>query len=118
MKLHVSRMLLGIALVSLPLLGACGGDDDGGGHDVNRGGVMHRSGAEDPLNNCVGCHGSNLHGGEGPSCYNCHNSNDHTTSYGGVRHNSPGVDCTRCHGATRTRGGIGPACVGSGCHSA
>ena len=116
MKLFVSRMLLGIALVSLPLLAACGGDDDdGGGHDVNRGGVMHRSGAEDPLNNCVGCHGSDLQGGSGPSCYSCHsNPASHTAIRGGVAHNPASRDtCPTCHGPNNS-GGLGPACAN--CH--
>ena len=116
MRKTAKKVILCALVAFAPALAAC--SSDSGGHSVNLGGANHRDGSADPLSNCVGCHGSNLHGGEGPSCYNCHHSNDHTTSYGGVRHNSPGVDCTRCHGATRTRGGIGPACVGSGCHSA
>ena len=115
MKLFVSRILLGVALVSLPLLAACGDDDDGGGHDVNRGGVMHRSGAEDPLNNCVECHGSNLRGGNGPSCYSCHTRPaSHTAVRGGVYHNPGSTDtCPTCHGPNNS-GGLGPACAN--CH--
>lgn len=43
-------------------------------HNVNEHGVMHKSGLRDPENNCVGCHGSDLRGGDSaPSCYSCHN---------------------------------------------
>jgi hypothetical protein len=113
MKLAVSRILLGIALASLPLLAACGGD--GGGHDVNRGGVMHHSGLEDPLHNCVECHGANLQGGRGPSCYSCHSiPSSHTAIRGGRKHNPGSRDiCPTCHGPSNT-GGLGPACTN--CH--
>ena len=115
MKKTTPWFVLCAMVVLAPVLSACSSDSSG--HTVNLGGVNHRDGNTDPLNNCVGCHGSDLHGGKGPSCYNCHNSSDHLTSYGGVMHNQSGVDCTRCHGATRTQGGLGPACVSSGCHS-
>jgi hypothetical protein len=117
MKGIARKFALCALVLAAPLFAACT-SEDASGHSVNLGGVNHRDGSVDPLTNCVGCHGSNLHGGKGPSCYSCHNSNDHQTVRAGVRHNQPGVDCTRCHGVTRTRGGIGPACVGSGCHSA
>ena len=44
------------------------------GHTVLRGGIPHRPGLDDPLQNCTSCHGSNLQGGaEGePSCTTCH----------------------------------------------
>jgi hypothetical protein len=117
MNASIRKALLCSALALAPLLAACGGDSNG--HTVDLGGVNHRDGFVDPLTNCVGCHGATLHGGSGPNCYGCHNSNDHVTVYGpsGIRHNQPGVDCTRCHGVTRTRGGLGPACVGAGCHA-
>ena len=115
MKKSTQRFVLFALVAFAPVLAAC--TSDSSGHTVNLGGVNHRDGSVDPLSNCTGCHGSNLHGGKGPSCYNCHNSNDHHTAYRGVLHNQPGVDCTRCHGTSRTRGGLGPACVGTGCHA-
>jgi cytochrome c553 len=42
------------------------------GHTVNKNGVYHRPGLTDPLTNCVTCHGADLRGGSGPSCYSCH----------------------------------------------
>jgi len=84
------------------------------GHTENNGGVWHRPGKEDPLTNCVSCHGADLTGGEGPSCYNCHNNDDHTINRGGHMHKSGSSStCTTCHGPNNT-GGLGPAC--SECH--
>ncbi len=91
------------------------------GHTENNGGVMHRPGKEDPLKNCTACHGADLTGDVGPSCYTCHNSNDHNVSHSGVMH-GPGSTstCVNCHGpksgssAKSSTGGIGPAC--SNCH--
>ena len=116
MKTALRRMALSGLLALAPVLAACGGSG-GGTHTVKLGGVNHRDGYTDPLSFCVSCHGATLHGGGGPSCYNCHNSSDHQTVRAGVRHNQPGSDCTRCHGPSRTRGGLGPACVGPGCHT-
>jgi hypothetical protein len=115
MKRLITKIVLGIALVSLPFLAACGDDGDGGGHDVNRGGVMHRSGLENPLSNCVGCHGANLQGGSGPSCYSCHSiPASHTAIRGGKAHNPGSSDiCSTCHGPNNS-GGLGPACAN--CH--
>jgi hypothetical protein len=42
------------------------------GHTVNKNGNYHRPGLNDPLTNCVQCHGADLRGGSGPSCYKCH----------------------------------------------
>jgi mono/diheme cytochrome c family protein len=42
-------------------------------HTVNKGGALHKSGLENPEQNCVVCHGSNLQGGtSGVSCFKCH----------------------------------------------
>jgi hypothetical protein len=114
MKRSVARLFLCAAVVSLPLLAACS-DDEEGGHDVSKNGVMHKSGLEDPLRNCTECHGANLRGGKGPSCYSCHGiPASHTAVRGGKAHN-PGATsiCPSCHGPNNT-GGLGPAC--SSCH--
>ncbi|OGL40847.1 MAG: hypothetical protein A2042_07530 [Candidatus Schekmanbacteria bacterium GWA2_38_11] len=43
------------------------------GHILYENGVFHRPGLQDPLTNCVGCHGADLKGdGSRPSCYSCH----------------------------------------------
>ncbi|HGY57392.1 MAG TPA: hypothetical protein ENK44_16910 [Caldithrix abyssi] len=42
-------------------------------HTVNEDGVRHKPGLQDPLKNCVSCHGQDLKGGSvGVSCYECH----------------------------------------------
>ncbi|MBI5375978.1 MAG: choice-of-anchor D domain-containing protein [Candidatus Schekmanbacteria bacterium] len=51
------------------------GNNTGGsnGHTVNKDGVYHRPGLNDPMTNCTECHGSDLKGGSvGVSCYSCH----------------------------------------------
>jgi len=116
MKRALRKFVLSCLVVMVPVLVAC--SSGGSGHDQKLGGVGHRDGYTDPLTHCVGCHGATLHGGSGPNCYNCHNANDHLTVRNGVRHNQPGIDCARCHGPSRTRGGLGPACVQPGCHAA
>ncbi|MBI5489342.1 MAG: hypothetical protein HY905_18560 [Deltaproteobacteria bacterium] len=84
------------------------------GHTENMSGVMHQPGKEDPLANCTSCHGADLTGGVGPSCYDCHNNDDHTSVRGGVHHLSGSSSiCSTCHGPGNS-GGLGPAC--SVCH--
>jgi hypothetical protein len=42
-------------------------------HTISKDGFMHKSGLEQPLLNCVSCHGSVLKGGTtGVSCFECH----------------------------------------------
>ena len=42
-------------------------------HTISKDGTMHKSGLDQPLNNCASCHGSDLEGGTtGVSCYECH----------------------------------------------
>ena len=42
-------------------------------HTIGKDGFMHKSGLEQPLTNCVDCHGSDLKGGTtGVSCFECH----------------------------------------------
>jgi hypothetical protein len=42
-------------------------------HSISKDGFMHKSGLEQPLTNCVSCHGSDLEGGTaGVSCFECH----------------------------------------------
>jgi cytochrome c553 len=42
-------------------------------HTINNAGFMHKSGLNQPLVNCVSCHGSDLKGGStGVSCFECH----------------------------------------------
>ena len=44
-------------------------------HTVSKDGFMHKSGLQQPLVNCVGCHGSDLKGGTvGVSCFECHST--------------------------------------------
>ncbi|MCF7823491.1 MAG: hypothetical protein K9N35_04900 [Candidatus Marinimicrobia bacterium] len=42
-------------------------------HTGINGGVAHKPGFNDPMKNCVSCHGSDLRGGSaGVSCFACH----------------------------------------------
>jgi cytochrome c553 len=42
-------------------------------HTISQDGFMHKSGLNQPLTNCVSCHGADLQGGNvGVSCYECH----------------------------------------------
>jgi cytochrome c553 len=42
-------------------------------HTLNKSGALHKSGLNDPLNNCISCHGNDLTGGtSGVSCFSCH----------------------------------------------
>jgi hypothetical protein len=41
-------------------------------HIKDRKGVRHKSGGKQALQNCSPCHGADLKGGAGPSCYTCH----------------------------------------------
>jgi hypothetical protein len=68
-----------IILLMLVLIIACEKENDlpeynpPADHTVNEDGFMHKSGLNQPLANCVGCHGSDLKGGTtGVSCYECH----------------------------------------------
>lgn len=42
-------------------------------HTIGKDGFMHKNGLNQPLDNCVSCHGADLNGGTtGVSCYECH----------------------------------------------
>ena len=108
------RDAAGLDLVDASELGedAAEAGPDARGHTELLGdaGVPHEPGYRDPRNECTGCHGRILTGGDaGPSCYGCHNSSDHTENYRGNLHMPRTVDCTRCHGPTNG-GGLGVAC--------
>lgn len=83
------------------------------GHTELAKGVPHFPGKADPKTNCIGCHGTSLRGDTGPSCYRCHNNNDHTLERGAnkIKHRSgSGSACSACHGPNNS-GGLGPACA-------
>ena len=85
-------------------------------HTEENGGAMHLPGKNDPLANCTACHGADLRGGTGPSCYTCHNKSDHTINRMGKMHRAgTSSSCNACHGPSNT-GGLGPSCNGAGCH--
>lgn len=70
---RVSMMLLFIALI----IGCEKANDPKhnppSDHTISKDGFMHKSGLEQPLVNCVSCHGANLKGGtSGVSCFECH----------------------------------------------
>ena len=71
--MDTTALRLAVALAASLALAACGGDSDApADHTDSRGGVMHKTGLTNPTTNCVGCHGAELQGGEGPSCFSCH----------------------------------------------
>lgn len=100
-------------------------------HTVLVRGAKHKAGLRTPFTSqCTACHGADLRGGTGPSCYKCHSRKwsetapsggstggaptDHTVREDGVRHKSgfktPYANgCTACHGAD-LRGGIASSC--------
>jgi len=42
-------------------------------HTISNDGYMHKPGLQQPLVNCIACHGADLKGGTvGVSCYECH----------------------------------------------
>ena len=42
-------------------------------HTISQDGFMHKTGLNDPLTNCIACHGADLKGGTtGVSCFECH----------------------------------------------
>lgn len=60
-------------LVAGGLWGTACSNHESTGHDQNLGGVLHRAGYNDPRSaGCPACHGADLRGDFGPSCYNCH----------------------------------------------
>jgi hypothetical protein len=68
-----------ISFVTIIFIIACSSSTDPNSsapsdHTINKDGVLHKSGLNDPEKNCTSCHGANLQGGESaPSCYKCHN---------------------------------------------
>lgn len=49
-----------------------GNDDVPASHTLSLDGVRHHPDLCTPETNCVACHGADLRGGEGPSCFTCH----------------------------------------------
>lgn len=42
-------------------------------HTIRKDGFMHKTGLEQPMTNCISCHGADLKGGStGVSCFECH----------------------------------------------
>lgn len=46
-------------------------------HTKDRKGVRHKSGSKQAVANCGPCHGQDLKGAQGPSCYACHGQEWH-----------------------------------------
>jgi hypothetical protein len=50
----------------------CGPSDAPADHTVSEDCARHLPGLREPEENCTACHGTDLRGGAGPSCYSCH----------------------------------------------
>lgn len=73
-------MKISIVFLLFLLISACAKNNDipkysaPTDHTISKDGTMHKSGLNQPLTNCVSCHGSDLRGGTSVvSCYECHN---------------------------------------------
>lgn len=78
MKHHTAGMVLILGLMLVFII-SCEKTNDPSqynppsDHTISEDGFMHKRGLEQPLTNCVSCHGSDLKGGTtGVSCYECH----------------------------------------------
>jgi len=77
MKIGVS-VKLSVAVAIVALFIGCENTSDPkynppADHTINQSGYMHKSGLNQPLTNCVSCHGADLKGGStGVSCFECH----------------------------------------------
>jgi hypothetical protein len=66
-------MFMFAVIVSCEKEGGPSGYNPPADHTISNDGYMHKSGLDDPLANCVDCHGADLKGGSvGVSCYECH----------------------------------------------
>lgn len=79
MILKNSRRIIAIVIVVPFLFLSCESNgnesryDPPADHTVSQDGAMHKSGLNQPLTNCVACHGNDLKGGSSQvSCYECH----------------------------------------------
>jgi len=63
---------LAASVFGMVALGSCDRYDPPADHTIRKGGFLHKPGRDDPMHNCVECHGPNLEGGKGPSCKECH----------------------------------------------
>jgi hypothetical protein len=74
-----ARVILPTVLMLLVLIISCEKENDlpdynpPEDHTISKDGAMHKSGLNQPVDNCVNCHGADLKGGTtGVSCYECH----------------------------------------------
>ncbi len=74
---RITRITLSVLFVSI-LINSCESNvesdynppDD---HTMNKDGVLHKTGLDNPDINCVSCHGQDLRGGTSEvSCHECH----------------------------------------------
>lgn len=77
MNNHKSVIVIMILVISAPFAGCDKANDPKynppADHTISQEGFMHKSRLNQPLTNCVSCHGSDLMGGTtGVSCFECH----------------------------------------------
>ena len=75
----VEKLTIILWLVLHLAIFSCSGEDNysrydpPSDHTESKDGAMHKSGLQQPIINCVDCHGDNLEGGTSTvSCYECH----------------------------------------------
>ncbi|MCF8346604.1 MAG: hypothetical protein K9G38_05285 [Bacteroidales bacterium] len=77
MKNHTTGKLVMLLLVLVLIIG-CEKTDTSNytpppDHMISKDGFLHKSGLEQPLTNCIDCHGADLNGGTTEvSCFECH----------------------------------------------
>lgn len=77
-KLKDNTVRIMMILVVLFLIVACEKTNDSkytppADHTISKDGFKHKNGLDQPMQNCVSCHGSDLKGGTtGVSCFECH----------------------------------------------
>lgn len=66
-------VVLSLVIISCEEEGGNSNSNAPADHTISKDGFMHKSGLNEPLTNCISCHGADLQGGSvGVSCFDCH----------------------------------------------
>ncbi len=77
MSLHATAKVAAVTLVLAFIIGCektgTSNYDPPEDHTISKDGFLHKSGLNEPMTNCISCHGDDLRSGTtGVSCYECH----------------------------------------------